>query len=161
MEVAKAVGFSWKLAEVDRPDPAVLWEDQAEAIVMPLADFLVYPRRAEFKPLLVLSEEEPLGAEGWPNLTTQGIKLTTNSFCAFYLPASINWRVRNRLSTAINNTLRLKAVAEKVVEAGLLPYLEDSEGVGTILNQEYANQVKLLESFGYLESLSALKASPN
>jgi tripartite-type tricarboxylate transporter receptor subunit TctC len=161
LEAAKQAGFNWELTVVDRLEPAaVLLEGQAEALVMPLADFRVYPRRDEFKVLLVLSEEEPLGAVGWPNLKNQDLHLTVNSFCAFYLPAKVNWRVRNRLSTAINNTLRLKAVAERVVETGLLPYLVDSEGVGAVLNQEYANQVKLLESFGFLESSSAPGAFP-
>jgi tripartite-type tricarboxylate transporter receptor subunit TctC len=160
MEAARQAGFNWELAVVDRPGPVVLLEGQAEALVMPLADFKVYPRRDEFKAFLVLSEEEPKGAEGWPNLKTQDLKLTIDSFCAFYLTAKVNWRVRSRLSTAINNTLRLKAVAERVVEVGLLPYMEDSEGVGAVLDQEYANQVKLLESFNYLETSGVREASP-
>jgi tripartite-type tricarboxylate transporter receptor subunit TctC len=152
LETAREVGFIWALTVVDSHDPAViLLEDKAEALVMPLADFKVHPRRDEFKVVLVMSEDEPLGAEGWPNLKTQGLKLTVNSFCAFYLPANVSWRVRNRLSAAINNTLKLKAVAEKVVEAGLLPVLEDSEGAGVILNQQYVNQAKLLKPFGFLE----------
>ncbi|MDR2724539.1 MAG: hypothetical protein LBC90_00420 [Candidatus Adiutrix sp.] len=160
LEAAKQAGFTWKLTVVDRSEPSVLLEGQAEALVMPLADFKIYPRRDEFKALVVLSEEEPLGTEGWPNLKSQGLNLTVNSFCAFYLPAKVNWRVRSRLSTAINNTLRFKAVAERVAEAGLLPFLEDSEGVGAILDQEYANQAKLLEYFGFLESSSAPGAFP-
>jgi tripartite-type tricarboxylate transporter receptor subunit TctC len=161
LAAAKEAGFIWDLAVVDNYDPAVILEGRAEALVMPLADFKVYPRRDELKVVLVMSEDEPLGAEGWPNLRTQGLKLAANSFCAFYLPANVSWRVRKRLSTAINNTLKLKAVAEKVVEAGLLPHLEDSEGVGAVLNQEYANQAKLLESFGYLETASVPGAFPN
>ena len=154
MEAAREAGFEWDFAVVDRLDPEVILEGRAEAMVLPLGDFQAHPRKDEFKALLVMSEEEPYGAEGWPNLKTQALKLSINPFFAFYLPARVNWRVRSRLSTAINNTLRRKAVAENLVRIGLLPYLEDSEGVEPILNQEYANQVRLLESFGLMESVS-------
>ena len=154
MEAARAVGFDWDFAEVDRPDPAVLLEGQAEVMALALADFLTHPQKDQFKVLLVLSEEEPFGAQGWPTLRTLGLKLSINSCFVFYLPARVEGKVRDRLSEAINGLLRLQAVTAKIVEIGLLPCLEGPEGVRQAMNREYGNQVKLLESFGLLESFS-------
>ncbi|GHV57974.1 hypothetical protein FACS189460_5300 [Deltaproteobacteria bacterium] len=152
MEAARQAGFAWELTKVESLDPEVLLEGPVEAMVLPLADFKTHPHQDAFKVLSILSADTPLGAEAsWPNLKSQGLSVTTNTFFAFYLPAKVNWRIRNRLSTAINNTLRLKAMSESLIAAGLVPYLEDSEGVGAILNQEYSNQVNLLKSFGLLE----------
>ncbi|MDR3038500.1 MAG: hypothetical protein LBV21_04300 [Candidatus Adiutrix sp.] len=152
MEAARQAGFAWELTRVESLDPEVLLAGSAEAMVLPLAYFKTHPHPDAFKVLSILSADTPLGADkSWPNLKSQGLTITTNTFFAFYLPAKVNWRIRNRLSTAINNTLRLKAMSESLIAAGLAPYLEDSEGVGAILNEEYSNQVKLLQSFGLLE----------
>ena len=157
MEAARAAGFDWLLTKVDRLDPELLLAGQADSMVIPLAYLKAHPRRDELRVLLVFSRDEPIGAEGWPTLKSQGLEVATNPFFAFYLPPKVSWRIRQRLSTAINNTLRLKAVSESLIEAGLTPYLEDSEGVGAILNQEYGRQARLLESFGRLEPLDELE----
>ncbi len=152
LEAGEAAGFSWNPVEVDRLDPEVLLEGRADALVMPLGWLAHHPRADQFKVLTVFTRDEnaPCGRD-CPTLRSQGLSLEVNPIFAFYLPSKVGWRVRNRLSQALNSALRQEAVARGLSAACLQPYLEDLEGVAAVLNQEYQSQAAGLERLGLVE----------
>ncbi len=152
MEAARAAGFEWALTPVDRADPDVLLEGQAEAMVIPLGYLPYHPRADEFKVVAVLTNEDQLPClAGRPTLKAQGLDITSSPVFAFYLPAKVSWETRVRLSRAINSTLRQPAVLRALEDDCFAVYREDLEGVGGVLKREYDQQKAALRALGFLE----------
>ena len=152
-EAARLAGFTWTLTKVDRLDPALLLENKAEALVMPLSWLARHPQADRFKVLTVLTMEENLPCvEGYPTLRTLGLDVRVNPLLAFYLPAKVNWRVQSRLSTAINNSLRQPGILREISKACLKPYREDLEGAGAVMEREYKQQEAGLTDLGFMEA---------
>ncbi|MDR0882785.1 MAG: hypothetical protein LBP55_09650 [Candidatus Adiutrix sp.] len=154
LEAARAAGFTWELVEVDRPDPDLLLAGQAEALVLPLGWLKNHPRADQFKVLTILTQEEepPCGA-GRPTLLSQGLTtVESRPLFTFYLPAKVNWRVRTRLSSAINSALRQEAMANRLAELCLRLYIEDIEGAEATIGQEYKGREAALEALGFAVS---------
>lgn len=157
LETAKAAGFSWQLQQVARMDPGLLLEGKADVMIMPLGYLKIHPDKERLKVLTILDNGNTLNCmEGVPNLKSQNLELIPPPVFAFYLPDKVNWKVRSRLSTAINSALRNKAVGELLKEACLIGYFEDLEGVGPVMNKQYEEQEALLRknrmSTGLIES---------
>lgn len=139
LSAARAAGFAWRPVRVDRLDPALLLEDRADAMVLPLGWLERHPQAGRFKVLTILTHDEnPPCGRGRPTLASQGLNWPEEEPpLAFYLPAKVNWRIRNRLLTAINNALRQPAVARSVSEACLKLYIEDLDGSVAAMERAY------------------------
>ena len=148
LETARSAGFEWALEKVDRLDPEFLLEGRAEAMVLPLSHFKILPRADRFKVLTVLSDSYAPCVGDWPTLESQGLEVPPNPLLSFYLPSKVNWRIRSRLSTALNNTLRQPAVVRRLNEACLIPYVEDLEGAVDAADREYARESARLGALG-------------
>ena len=148
MEAALAAGFKWTLAKVDRLDPELLLQGRAEAMVLPLSHFKVYPKADRFKVLTVLSNAYAPCVGDWPTLESQGLEVEPNPLTSFYLPNKVNWRIRSRLSAALNNALRQPAMVRRLGEACLIPYIEDLEGAVDAADREYAREETRLRAQG-------------
>ncbi len=141
INAARAAGFSWEFTEVEALNPDYLLRGEADAMVLPLGNLGGYPRRGELKVLTVLAKDGSAPcAVGLPNLGEQNIEIELNPPFAFYLPSKANWRVRSRLSLAINRALQQPNVARAMAGACLEPFLEDADGVSAVLDQEYSQQ---------------------
>lgn len=141
LSVARAAGFSWRMVQVERLDPALLLEGRAEALVLPLGWLERHPQAGRFKVLTILThDEDPPCGQGRPTLASQGLsRLVEEPLLAFYLPAKVNWRARSRILSAINNSLRQPAVARSISEACLKVYIEDLDGAAAAMSQAYKN----------------------
>lgn len=146
MEAARAAGFKWTLTKVDRLDPELLLLGQAEALVLPLGRLKLHPRADQFKVLTVLGDSKAPCAGNWPTLESQSLAVEPNALVSFYLPNKVNWRIRSRLSTALNNALRQPAVIRRLDEACLIPYIEDLEGAVDAADREYARETARLRA---------------
>ncbi|MDL2227191.1 hypothetical protein LJB86_06010 [Deltaproteobacteria bacterium OttesenSCG-928-M10] len=152
LEAARTAGFSWTLTKIERLDPGVLLQDQADAIVLPLGQFKLHPQLDKFKVVTVFtSEDDAPCAKGLPTLKSQGLNASSAPLLAFYVPNQVNWRLQARLSAAITNSLRQPAVRQRLEAACLKPYLEDLEGAGSVMNQEYKRWEELLRLFRFVE----------
>lgn len=141
LSAARSAGFTWRLVRVDHLDPALLLEDRADAMVLPLGWLERHPQAGSFKVLTILThDEDPPCGRGRPTLVSQGLTWPEEEPpLAFYLPAKVNWRARSRLLTAINNALRQPAVARSVSEACLKLYIEDLDGSAAVMERAYAD----------------------
>ena len=149
LEAAQSAGFKWTLEKVDRLDPELLLQGRAEAMVLPLSHLKLHPQAAQFKVLAVLGESLAPCAGDWPTLESQGLTVEPNALVSFYLPNKVNWRIRSRLSTALNNALRQPAVVRRLGEACLIPYIEDLEGAVDAADREYARETDRLKALGF------------
>lgn len=135
---ARAAGFAWTPVEVKALDPAVLLEDRADALVMPLGWLEAHPQADQFKVLTILTRDpDPPCGQGRPTLHSQGLAAADEPPLAFYLPAGVNERVRARLAAAVNNSLRQPAVARSVAEACLKLHLEDPDKAERLMGRAY------------------------
>ena len=138
ISAAKAAGFSWILTPVKQLDPALLLQNQAEAMVLPLGWLNRHPRLDQFRVLTLLVQDSQVPcAKDLPTLANLGSQTMESSLFAFYIPAQVNWRIKSRLSSAINNALRQPALSAALKEACLIPYREDLEGTEAVMNLEY------------------------
>jgi tripartite-type tricarboxylate transporter receptor subunit TctC len=141
------------LEEFPEIDPDLLLSGQADAVVLPLGEIRAHPEAGRLKVVAVLINEEPPCAEGCSNLGAERLETGLNPLLAFYLPAKVGWRVRSKLSEALNRSLRRPELRPWMEEACLAPYLEDLDGVNVVLSKEYAAQEALLRATGLLTPL--------
>ncbi len=152
LEAAKKAGFTWGLERVERMDPAIILEGRAEAMVLPLGYLKYHPQADRFKVITVLTHDDSLPCvAGLPTLESQRLEVAVNPLFAFYVPGKVGWRVRSRLSSAINNALKQPAVLSRLAGDCFTAYREDLEGVGAVLDREYENQADALKALGFLE----------
>ncbi|UQZ88134.1 hypothetical protein C4J81_02465 [Deltaproteobacteria bacterium Smac51] len=154
VRAAQAAGFSWDLKKVDSLNPDYLLKGEVDAMVVPLGSLRHYPEKDKLKVLTVFtySTVSPCSA-GLPTLATQDLKIDLNPPFAFYLPSKVNWRIRSRLSLAINNALQQPNVTKAMKNACLEPFLEDTDGVSAVLNREYKQQESVLKSVNIQEKM--------
>lgn len=152
LDAAKAAGFEWSLEKVDRLDPELLLNGQAEAMILPLNQFYAHPRVKELKILTVLTNAYAPCVGDLPTLESQELPVPLSPLVSFYLPANVNWQIRSRLSRALNSALLQPDMIRRLDESCLIPYIEDLEGAVDAVNREYDLEESRLVAQGFAEA---------
>lgn len=147
LRAAQVAGFSWELKKVEALSPDYLLNNEADMMILPLGSLAGYPERDKLKIVTVFTNNRSVPCvKGLPTPASQELEMELNPPFAFYLPSKVNWRIRSRLSMAINRALQQPGVTRAIHEACLEPFLEDIDGVSAVLNQEYRQQENLLNA---------------
>ncbi len=150
LETAQAASFDWKLQPVDKMDPVLLLQNQAEAMVLPLAALRAHPQASEFKVLAVYAQNEALPClEGLSTARSQGLNIIPTPLVAFYVPRHTSEHIVELLSQSINRALSQAAVTEAVEKACLeLSLSLDAASAKELLDDQYKRQSEILNSLG-------------
>lgn len=153
LETARAASFEWKLQAVERMDPVFLLQNQAEAMVLPLAALRAHPQASEFKVLAVYAQNEALPClEGLSTARSQGLDIGPTPLLAFYVPRHTSKHIVELLSQSLNRALNQAAVAEAIEKACLeLSLSRDAASAKEILDSQYQRQSGIQNSLGLVE----------
>lgn len=141
LSAARAAGFTWQTVKWDQIDPALLLNDQADAIVLPLGWLDSHPQADRFKVLTILTyDTDPPCGRGRPTLVSQGLnEVAEEPPMTFYLRAKTAGGTCGQLLSAIKAALNDPGLAQSLFDACLKPGGLDLDNSVVIMNNAYEN----------------------